>query len=150
MSSPGSETLRLELPRILLSEAAAAALCLAGALTTGLVLGRHPGLPAAAGAGILAGVATAAWLYLAALRPARALRRVVWLPDDTWQLEFRDGSVVTARLAPGTRMLGRSLALHWRLGDRRLMRWLTPWDVDEGRLRALTVRLACAAHLRTC
>jgi len=138
----------LDLPRVTLAEAAAAALCVLCAVTTEAVLGRYPAAPA--GVGLLAGGLAALWVYLDSVRPARALRRVVWLPDDTWRLEFRDGSAVVAGLGAGTRMLGRSLVLHWRVSGRSFARWLTPWDVDDRQLRSVAVRLACAARLRTC
>ena len=138
----------LDLPRVTLAETAAAALCLLCAVTTEAVLGRYPSAPG--GMGLLVGGVAALGLYLDSVRPARALRRVVWQPDDTWRLEFRDGSVVAAGLGAGTRMLGRSLVLQWRVSDRSFARWLTPWDVDDRRLRTVAVRLACAARLRIC
>ena len=148
MSSPGYAAVSLDLPRVTLAEAAAAALCLLCAVTTEAVLGRYPSAPS--GVGVLVGGLAALWLYLDSVRPARALRRVVWLPDDTWRLEFRDGSVVAAGLGSGTRMLGRSLVLQWRVSDRSFARWLTLWDVDDRQLRTVAVRLACAARLRIC
>ncbi|MCI0434329.1 MAG: hypothetical protein L0271_11935 [Gemmatimonadetes bacterium] len=136
----------LELPRFGLSDCVAAAMCVICAVVTEAVLGRHPTAPG--GFGLLAGAVLAAWLYAATLRPARALRRLVWLPDESWRLEYRDGRVTDAHLGAGTRILGRSLVLQWRTAERSLVHWLTPWDVDDGQLRAITVRLACAASLR--
>ena len=138
----------LDLPRVTLAEAAAATLCVLCAVTTEAVLGRYPGAPA--GVGLLVGALAALGLYLDSVRPARALRKVVWLPDDTWRLEFRDGNAVVAGLGPGTRILGRSLVLEWRVPGRSVARWLTPWDVDDRQLRTVAVRLACGARLRTC
>ena len=138
----------LDLPRVTLAEAAAAALCLVCAVMVEAVLGRYPAAPA--GMGLLLGMLPAMWLYLDSVRPGRALRRVVWLMDGAWRLEFRDGSTLIADLGAGTRLLGRSLVLHWRVSGRSFTRWLTPWDVDDGQLRKVTVRLACAARLRSC
>ena len=136
----------LELPRITAAQIGAAALAVIAGVTTEAVLGRYPDAPS--GVGLLLGVLTAGWLYLDTLRPARALRRALWLPDDTWRLEFVDGGVAAARLARGTRTLGRSLTLRWRLADRAVACWLTPWDADDADLRTVTVRLACAVRLR--
>lgn len=138
----------LDLPRVTLAEAAAAALCLVCAVMVEAVLGRYPAAPA--GMGLLLGMLPAMWLYLDSVRPGRALRRVVWLMDGAWRLEFRDGSTLIADLGAGTRLLGRSLVLHWRVSGRSFARWLTPWDVDDGQLQKVTVRLACAARLRSC
>lgn len=138
----------LDLPRVTLAEAAAAALCLVCAVMVEAVLGRYPAAPA--GMGLLLGMLPAMWLYLDSVRPGRALRRVVWLMDGAWRLEFRDGSTLIADLGAGTRLLGRSLVLHWRVSGWSFARWLTPWDVDDGQLRKVTVRLACAARLRSC
>lgn len=138
----------LDLPRVTLAEAAAAALCLVCAVMVEAVLGRYPAAPA--GMGLLLGMLPAMWLYLDSVRPGRALRRVVWLTDGAWRLEFRDGSTLIADLGAGTRLLGRSLVLHWRVSGRSFARWLTPWDVDDGQLQKVTVRLACAARLRSC
>lgn len=137
----------LDLPRVTLAEAAAAALCVLCAVTGEAVLGRYPEAPA--GVGLLVGGVAGLWLYLDSVRPARALRKVVWLPDDSWRLEFRDGSAVVAGLGAGTRMLGRSLVLQWQGSGRSFARWLTPWDVDDRGLRTIAVRLASAARLHT-
>ena len=138
----------LDLPRVTLAEAAAAALCVVCALTVETVLGRYPAAPG--GMGLLLGVLPAMWLFLDSVRPGRSLRRVVWQTDGAWRLEFRDGSTLIADLGAGTRLLGRSLVLHWRVSEGSFARWLTPWDVDDGQLRKVTVRLACAARLRSC
>lgn len=138
----------LDLPRVTLAEAAAAALCLVCAVMVEAVLGRYPAAPA--GMGLLLGMLPAMWLYLDSVRPGRSLRRVVWLTDGAWRLEFRDGSTLIADLGAGTRLLGLSLVLHWRVPGRSFARWLTPWDVDDGQLQKVTVRLACAARLRSC
>jgi hypothetical protein len=138
----------LDLPRVTLGEAAAAALCVVCTVTVEAVLGRYPAAPT--GIGLLLGALSAMWLFLDSVRPGRALRKVVWLTDGAWRLEFRDGSTLIADLGPGTRLLGRSLVLHWRVSERSFARWLTPWDVDDGQLRRVTVRLACAARLRSC
>jgi len=137
----------LELPRVTLAQIGALALAVIAAVTTEAVLSRYPGAPA--GAGVLLGALTAGWLYLDTLRPTRALRRAVWLPDDTWCLEFADRGVAVARLGRDTRRLGRSLILRWRLADRSVACWLTSCDVDDADLRTVTVRLACAIRLRS-
>ena len=136
----------LELPRVTLAQFGAVALAVIAGVTTEAVLGRYPDAPV--GVGVLLGALTGGWLYRNTLRPARALRRAVWLPDDTWCLEFADGRVAAARLGRGTRRLGRSLMLRWRLADRSVACWLTPCDVDDADLRTVTVRLACAVRLR--
>jgi hypothetical protein len=136
----------LELPRVTLAEAVAAALCAVCAVVTELTLSRHVGMPG--GAGLAAGAALAVWLGADRMRPSRALRRVAWLTDEIWRLEFRDGATAAARLGPGSRVLGRTLVLEWRTSERTVVRWLTPWDVDDARLRALATRLACVARFR--
>jgi hypothetical protein len=136
----------LELPRVTLAEAAAAALSVLCAVTTEVVLRSYPGAPI--GVGLFVGALTATWACLDTVQPARSLRRAVWLPDDTWRLEFRDGGAAAARLGRGTRMLGRTLVLEWRLPDRSVVRWLTSRDVDDAGLRTVAARLACAARLR--
>jgi len=137
----------LELPRVTLAQIGAVALAVVAGVTTEAVLSRYPVAPA--GLGVLLGALTAGWLYLDTLRPARALRRAVWLPDDSWCLEFADGGVAAARLGRGTRRVGRSLMLRWRLADRSVACWLTPCDVYDADLRTVTVRLACAVRLRS-
>src|SRR5687767_7408422 len=148
MSSSVFAAMSLDLPRVTLAEAAAAVLCAVCGATVETVLGGYPAAPA--GVGLLLGVLPAMWLFLDSVRPGRALRRVVWLTDGAWRLEFRDDSTLIADLGAGTRLLGRSLVLHWRVSGRSFTRWLTPWDVDDGQLRKVTVRLACAARLRSC
>jgi len=135
----------LELPRFGLSEIIAAAQCVICVAVGEAVLDRHS-LPA--GAGMLAGSLAAAWLYLGTLVPARAVCKATWLPDGNWLLEFRDGQVRTAQLGTGTRILGTTLVLQWRMAERSLARWLTPWDVDDGQLSAVSARLGCVAGLR--
>jgi hypothetical protein len=136
----------LELPRITLAQAGAAALALLGGVMAEAVFGRYPDAPA--GLGAFAGAVTAVWLYLDGFRPSRALRRAVWLPDGSWRLEFKDGGNATASLGRGTRRIGRSLLLRWRLADGSVARWLTPCDIHDAVLRTVTVRLASAARLR--
>jgi hypothetical protein len=136
----------LEMPRVTLAQIGAVALILIAAVTTEAMLGRYPG--ASPGLGILLGAMTAGALYLETFQSGRALRRAIWLQDDTWRLEFVDGRVAAADLAPGTRTLGRTLVLRWRLADRSLRYWLTPFDIDEAILRTVTARLACALGLR--
>ncbi len=138
----------LELPRLGVAAGAALALCVLCALVTEAAVGRYPAAPG--GAGLVSGLATAVWLYVETLRPARALRKLIWLPDGSWRLEFQDGRVTSAQLGAATRVLGRSLVLQWRAEDRSLLHWLTPWDVEDAQLRAVAVRLNCAASLRSC
>ena len=137
----------LELPRLGFAAGAALALCLLCALVTAAVVGRYPAAPGGA-AGLVSGLAMALWLYVATLRPARALRKLTWLPDGGWRLEFQNGRVTSAHLGAATRVLGRSVVLQWRAEDRSLLHWLTPWDVEDAQLRAVAVRLNCAASLR--
>lgn len=134
----------IELPRLGLADCAASLLCVLCALVLELAFARQVG----GGAGVATGAALLAWLWHARLRPPRALRNVAQLVDDCWRLEFRDGRVVDARLGPGTRVLGRTLVLHWNAGRRTTRVWLTRWDVADGRLRALTARLACGCGLQ--
>lgn len=138
----------LELPRVTLADAAAVLLCVLGAGCIETGLHRYPAAPP--GAGITAGLLLLAWMYVGWLRASRTLLDVAWQPEGTWLLRFRDGSTVAARLGPATRILGRSLVLDWRAPDRSVLRLLTRWDVDDERLRAASVRLACSAGLRTC
>jgi len=138
----------LELPRLTLADTAAILMCVLGAGCIEAALQRYPAAPA--GVGIAAGLVLLSWFYLATLRASRALLSVAWQADGTWQLRFRDGSTVTARLGPATRVLGRSLVFEWRAGQRSVSRLLTRWDVDDEWLRWASVRLACSAGLRAC
>ena len=73
----------------------------------------------------------ALWLYLDSVRPGRALRRVVWLPDDTGGSNFATAARWSPASGRARALLGRSLVLHWRVSERSFARWLTPWDVDD-------------------
>jgi hypothetical protein len=136
----------LELPRVTLAHAAAALLCVLCAACIEAVIQRHPAAPP--GAGIAAGLGALAWLCHETLRASRALLDVAWQPDGTWLLRFRDGRIATAQIGPATRVLGRALFLDWRAEDCSVSRLLTRWDVEDERLRAMSVRLACSAGLQ--
>jgi hypothetical protein len=143
MSSPGSAPLTLDLPRLLLADRITVLLIAACVIVVEAVLLRQPdGLH---GAGVLAGVALAGW-HWSRLRAGRRPERAILAPDGGWQLVYPGGRVVPARLVRGSRLLGRSAALKWRVEGRLLALWFTPADLPRATLRGLRVRLSGAGQ----
>jgi hypothetical protein len=83
------------------------------------------------------------WLWYRR-RGARDVTALAVGQDGGLLTEFADGRQVASDLMPGTRLLGRTVALRWRAGAEVRHVWLTPWDVPADRLRALAVRLKAA------
>jgi hypothetical protein len=125
----------VELPRLLLADRLTWLLILGSAGMTEAVLWRHPGLPA--GVGLAAAVGLCLW--------QRAMRRkapvTAVLGASGWRIQCRDGACLAARAGPGTRVLGRSVVLHWCSGRRSGRLWLTPADLRPEVLRLLILRL---------
>jgi hypothetical protein len=138
MSSPGSDALTIEIPPRLLADRATVGLLAACALALEVVAARHPAGPA--GVGVLAGLALGVW-YWSRYRWAPALIGATLDGRGHWQLSFSDGRTLAAVLLPGSRVLGRSVVLRWRVGSRIRAAWLTSRDLSPARLRELTVRL---------
>jgi hypothetical protein len=119
----------------------AAALVVAAALTIMAVAGQtqepRPGL------GMLALALLGGWLWYRR-HAARGIAAVAVAADGRFWTEYQDGRRVDSVLLPGTRRLGRTVALRWRAGGEVRQAWLTPWDVPAERLRELSVRLQAA------
>lgn len=145
MSSPASAALDLEVPRRPLGDRLASAACVAAAL-----MGEAVAWSWQAPTGLGAVPALLAWAWFlrahAAARPlgVAALR---WQADGGWLLTLRDGSIVPARLGPGTRVLRGSVVLHWTTAGPSQRLWLTRTDVGATALRRLATRLACSREL---
>ena len=138
MSSPGSAPIMLELPTWPLADALA--LCLAGVLgvVVEAVMARQPqGLT---GAGLVLAVALVAWLG-SRRRASGRLDRAALAEDDAWRLTFADGRQAEATLVRGTRVLGSSVVLKWRVEGRARSVWLTRRDLPLPVLRNLAMRL---------
>jgi hypothetical protein len=141
MSSPGSEALRIELRPWLVADRVAAGVALCCALVIEVVASRYPEPQPWLGAPLLA--LLAAWLWYRHRRAAGVAGLSIG-PDGRWLTLFDDGSALPSEVLPGTRLLGRSVALRWRAGRRVRHAWLTRWDVPAGQLRELSVRLRAA------
>jgi len=130
--------LRIELRPWLVADRVAAGLAVCCALVIEVVASRYPEPQAWLGVAVLA--LLAAWLWYQRNRAAGVTGLAV-MPDGRWLTLFGDGSQLPSEVLRGTRLLGRSVALHWRAGRRVRRAWLTPWDVPAGQLRELSVRL---------
>jgi hypothetical protein len=138
MSSPGSVALTLDLPRRFLSDRITVGLCLACVPFLETAAGRHPNFPV--GIGLCVGA-----LLLASQWAARvgqpAASRAILAESGAWQFDLADGRRVPAMLLPGSRALGPTLLLRWRIGERTVSRWFTRFDVPTADLRRITARL---------
>jgi hypothetical protein len=126
-----------ELPARLLADRITVALALACVAAIEVVLARHPGAPA----GI--GLATGAGLLLWQWRRTRGRPRRVTAGAEGVALVFERGGGPVPVADRGSRVLGRSVVLHWAGGGRAAVRpgtlWLTPADLPRETLRALRV-----------
>lgn len=130
----------LELPRWLLADRLTLALIAAGALALEATLARYPGLPQ--GPGLLLGGLLATWQW----HRARHRPRLVCLgPADIFVQTGGAGSTAPAT-GPRTRLLGRSVILHWRADGRSRTAWLTTADLPGEALRRM--RVCCRTHRR--
>ena len=77
------------------------------------------------------------------LRRAGCIVKAVWDADDRWWLTRRDGKVIEARLAPGSRVQPRMVIVHLREegGGRRRSLLVLPDSVLATAQRQLRVRL---------
>jgi hypothetical protein len=141
MSSIGSAVLRLELHPWPVADRVAAGLVVAAALVIMAVAAQSPDSQPALGVlalGVLGG-----WLWYGR-RSARGIAALSIGEDGRLCTEYADGRRVASEVLPGTRLLGRTVALRWRVGQEVRRAWLTPWDAPESRLRELAVRLRTA------
>lgn len=141
MSSTGSAPMTLELPAWLLADRIVLVLAAACAVAIEAVLVRQPG--GVPGAGLALGTGLAAW-HCFRLRRRGRVQRARLAADGEWRLGFADGRTAPATLAPGSRLLGPSALLKWRVDGRSLALWLTPVDLPREAMRALRVRLSGA------
>lgn len=141
MSLPGSDALRIEFRPWLLADRVAAGLVIGCALSIEIVASRYP--EPRLGLGVAALALLAAWLWYRRRRASDVTGLEVG-PDGQWRTLFADGRALPSKVLRGTRLLGPTVALHWRAGTDVRRAWLTPWDVPEGQLRELSVRLVAA------
>ncbi|MFO1407220.1 MAG: hypothetical protein U1F08_06785 [Steroidobacteraceae bacterium] len=138
MSSTASAVLRLELRPWPVADRVAAGLVVAAALVIEAVAARTP--DPRPGLGVLALALLGAWLWYGR-RSTRGVAALSIGPDGRLQTEYQDGRQVPSDVLPGTRLLGRTVALRWRAGREVRQAWLTPWDAPDAELRELAVRL---------
>ena len=138
MSSPASVVLRLELRPWPVADRVAAAMVVAAALAIVAVAGQTP--EPRPGLGVLALALLGGWLWYRR-RAARSIVALAVAGDGRFWTEYRDGRRIDSEVLPGSRRLGRSVALRWRAGRDVRQAWLTPWDVPAEGLRELSVRL---------
>ena len=140
MSSPGSGALTVEWPRWLLADRLTLALAVACAAVVEAVVANHPAGPA--GVGLALGTVLIG-LHLWLKRNNRAVLGARLEPAGRWTLLTRSGDE-PAELAPGSRVLGRTVVLLLRAPGGVCSVWLTALDVPASRLRELRVRLLAA------
>lgn len=141
MSLHGYDALRIEFPSRLLADGVAAGLAICSALTIEAVAARYP--EPRMGLGIAALALLAAWLWYRR-RGAAGVTGITVDRDGSWQTVLADGRSLPSQVLPGTRLLGSTVALRWRVGTKVRHAWLTPRDVPAPQLRELAVRLAAA------
>ena len=138
MSSPASVVLRLELRPWPVADRVAAAMVVAAALAIVAVAGQTP--EPRPDLGVLALALLGGWLWYRR-RAARGIVALAVAGDGRFWTEYQDGRRVDSEVLPGSRRLGRTVALRWRAGRDVRQAWLTPWDVPAEGLRELSVRL---------
>jgi hypothetical protein len=139
MSLRGYDGFRIELRPWLLADRIAAGLAVACALFIEVVAARYP--EPREELGIAALVLLGLWIWHGRRRN-KGITGLAVDSDGRWSTLFSDGRVVPSRVLPGTRLLGPTVALRWQAGREVRSAWLTPWDVPEGLLREMTLRLA--------
>lgn len=140
MSSPGSGALTVEWPRWLLADRLTLALAVTCAAVVEAVAANHPDTPA--GVGLALG-AVLIGLHLWLRRNNRAVLGARLEPAGRWTLLTRSGGR-PAELAPGSRVLGRTVVLRLRAPGGVCSIWLTALDLPATHLRELRVRLLAA------
>lgn len=144
MSSHGSDALKIELRPWPVADRAAACLAVCCGLAIELVAARYPDPQPWLGVAVLG--LLAAWLWYRHRRAAGVAGLSIG-PDGQWRTHFDDGSALPSVPLRGTRLLGTSVALRWKAGERVRSAWLTRWDLPAGQLRELAVRLRTAVPL---
>jgi hypothetical protein len=128
----------LELPARLLADKVAIGLMGALGVVVEAVMARQP--QGVTGAGLLLAGALMLWFGYQR-RAGGRLARVSLEPAGSWRLTYVDGHVAEAALGRGSRVLGGSVVLKWRVDGRPASVWLTHRDLPRPVLRALIVRL---------
>jgi hypothetical protein len=137
MSSTGSDAIAE--PSWLLADRLALAAIVACSASLEATAARHPDAPA--GLGFATGILLAAWLLGARHRSAR-LRFAAGPDGPTVSV---DGHLAV-RIGTGSRVLGRSVLLHWRGPRRSGRRWYTPVDLPPPVLRRLRAAIRRAGR----
>jgi hypothetical protein len=141
MSLPGYDAMRVEIRPWLVADRVAAGLVIACALAIEVVASRYP--EPRVGLGVAALVLLGAWLWYRR-KGSAGVAGIEVDADGRWQTLLADGRTLPSEVLPGTRLLGSTVALRWRVGKEVRHAWLTPWDVPAERLRELGVRLRAA------
>lgn len=128
-----------ELPQRLLADRITVALALACVPAIEAMLTGHPEAPA--GLGLATGAGLLLWQWLRTRRRPRHVTAGV----EGVALVFESGGAIVRVTGEGSRVLGRSVVLHWQgagqAGGRPGTLWLTPADLPCEALRALRVGL---------
>jgi hypothetical protein len=124
----------------LLADRLTLVLAVACAAVVEAVVANYPGVPI--GFGMALGMAFVG-LHLWLTRNNRAVLGARLEPAGHWTLLTRSGGR-PAELAPGSRVLGRTVVLRLRTASGVHQVWLSPRDVSVSRLRLLRARLLSA------
>jgi hypothetical protein len=77
---------------------------------------------------------------------ASSVKRVAWMPNDSWRLCDGYGWEWSARLAAGSRKWGPLAILVWNAGTRRWWAIITPATVGVTQYRRFSVRWRLRRH----
>jgi hypothetical protein len=125
----------VDLPARLLADRLTWALAVCCAVAIEVALARHPGLPP--GPGLAAGGLLLLWHWR---RLRRRPNRVAIGPDGVG-VQVDGAAHPVPATGPRSRVLGRTIVLHWRGADGAGTLWLTPADLPSDALRAARVSL---------
>ena len=128
----------LELPAWPLADTVALGLVGALGVVVEAVMIRQP--QGVTGAGVLLALALVVW-FGSGRRASRRIALAALAADGGWRLTYADGRAAEATILRGTRVLGSSVFLKWRVDGRPASVWLTHRDLPRPVLRALAVRL---------